>query len=122
MHLASASIRVPAAIHLFIEAVPKARADAPREFDGLHGPEWPRGRACRYLADVQRLGHCSVGLTPALAIVAMLLFNDDFDHGEAGVGVEHWRRDRRDTMTDLHRCRVVEAQQLLAKWAFDRLP
>lgn len=52
-------------------------------------------------------------------IVLMMLFRDEFSHGEEGSGKGHWRRDRETTMTELHRCRVVEAQQMLVGWAFD---
>lgn len=116
MHLASASIRFPVAIQQIIRSLQRAS-----EFEGLysHGQEpWPRARACRYLDEVRRLGHCSSGLTLPLAVVVLLLFRDEFGHGEEGNGEDHWRRDREATMTRIHRCRVVEAQQVLARWAF----
>jgi hypothetical protein len=119
MHLASASIRFPVAIQQIIRTVQRAP-----EFDGLYsqGQEpWPRARACRYLDEVRRLGHCSSGLTLPLAVVVLLLVRDEFGHGEEGSGEGHWFRDREATLTGVHRCRLVEAQQMLARWAFDRL-
>jgi hypothetical protein len=115
MHLASASIRLPAALHQVAKILRKEA-----EFDGLYGSEdWPRARACRYLDEVRRLEHCSTGLTIPVALVVLLLFRDEFGHGEEGSGEDHWRRDRGTTMAGLYRCQTVEAQQRLARWAFD---
>lgn len=115
MHLASASIRVPVALLQLAKILGRET-----DFDGLYSKDdWPRARACRYLDEVRNLGHCSPGLTMPLAIVLVLLVRDEFGHGEEGSGVDHWRHDRGTTMSGLHRCRVVEAQQMLARWAFD---
>jgi hypothetical protein len=119
MHLASASIRLPVGVH---QAARLRQRGA--DFEGLYGQgndEWPRGRACRYLGEIQRLEHCGPGLTLPVAMVALLLFRDEFGHGEEGTGEEHWRRDRNETMKKLHRCRIVEAQQVLAGWSFNTM-
>lgn len=121
MHLASASIRLPLALSLAAETNPGSIA----AFDGLfaRGNEepWPRDRACRYLEGAKRLGHCSPGLGEPLALVIVLLARDEFGHGEEGSGHKHWRRERNEVMTTLHRCRIVDAQQMLAEWAFNAL-
>jgi hypothetical protein len=121
MHLASASIRLPLATSLLIEAVPEAKAAAVQAFDDLYTRTWSRERACRYLGTVQNLGHCSVGLTPASAIVTQPLLRDEFSHGEEGEDEKHWYRSRKDATDALYRCEVVQAQQLLTKWSFQRL-
>jgi hypothetical protein len=117
MHLASASIRLPAALHQVAKILGRGN-----DFGDLYGPaDWQRDPACGYLDEVRQLGHCSRGLTISLALVLLMLFRDEFGHGEEGSGKGHWRRDRETTMTGLHRCRVVEAQQMLAQWAFENM-
>ena len=118
MHLASASVRLPVAIHQ-IANICGNHAD----FDGLHSrqKEWVRARACRYLDGVQHLEHCSPSLSRPLSIVLLLLVRDEFAHGEESSGEDHWFRDRQLTLTRVHRCRLVEAQQVLARWAFDSM-
>jgi hypothetical protein len=113
LHLASASIRFPAAIFKLVEF----------DFAGLCGTDWNRDAAGKLLPTLRSLGDCKWGnpLTPPLAIAVVLLFRDEFGHGEEGTGGGVWRREREQTVDSLYRCRVVEAQQTLARWAFDRL-
>jgi hypothetical protein len=125
MHLASASMRLPIAVSLVVDIRPATATEFDNLFAAGKSERWPRGRACRQLEAVRQLSHCSPGLTKPLAIVIVLLGRDEFGHGEdgedSGGGQQHWRRDRLEVMTSLYCCRIVEAQQMLAEWAFGAL-
>jgi hypothetical protein len=131
IHLASGALRLPAAILETMEARPKARA----QFGGLYdesdkdGPfDWNRGKCSELFGDRAFREHCedsAIGLRPAL--VLLLLFREDFGHGEEGKGASGssqrrgWIEGRKSVLDGIRRCRVFEAQRLLIEWGLTTL-
>src|SRR5262245_7900098 len=126
VHLASASLRLPTAILETIDARPGARS----AFQGLclydkddRPYDWDR-KGCSKLFDDRAIGeHCN-GFAPTLpaALVLLLLFREDFGHGEEGKGKEgRWVTERKAKLDQVRRCRAFEAQRILIEWGLEAL-
>ncbi len=126
IHLASASLRLPTAILETIDARPRARIT----FQGLCSDDkggrpydWAR-KGCSKLFDDPAIGeHCDgSALTLPAALVLLLLFREDFGHGEEGRGKEgRWVTERKSKLDQVRRCRTFEAQRLLIEWGLKAL-
>ena len=126
VHLASASLRLPTAILETMDARPKARA----AFDGLcrddsqgRPYDWKRGECADVFDDPAIGAHCDgSALTLPASLVRLLLFREDFGHGEEGRGrMDRWVTEREGKFDEVRRCRAFEAQRLLISWALNAL-
>lgn len=134
MHLASASLRLPPAA---FKTTRLYRAEGTRFGDlwSCDKDEWIRRKAHSRFLDLQGLG-CEDSTGALLgnseeerlqrAVVAMLVHRDDFGHGEVAdvfgnADLKAYLQVREATLDSLCPCRIVETQQVLIRWALDRL-
>jgi hypothetical protein len=133
IHLASGALRLPAAILETIEARPRARV----HFEGLYGEmqkdgsfDWGRGECSSLFGSRAFQTHCEDSpIDLHAALVLLLLFREDFGHGEEGKGAtgapasgrRRWIEKRKSALDGISRCRVFEAQRLLIKWGLTTL-
>jgi hypothetical protein len=131
IHLASAALRLPTAIFETLDARPAAQGPfaALLRRDPKNGPyDWDRGK-CSAAFDDPAIGDDCGGraLSIQTALILMLLFREDFGHGEEGKGPigspgrEKWIKGRSGRLSEARRCRVFEAQRLLVQWGLSAL-
>ena len=120
MHLASASVRLPAAVWLLWKGFRNAAVR------GIVGnDDVIRRQLVPHLEQVAALGCCRSdwGRADALkaSIALVVAHRDEFMHGEAGEPDEEWRRRRPVAMSAAYRCRLVESQLTVVEWAVEAL-
>jgi len=120
MHLASASLRLPAAVWLLGKAF---RNVAVR---GIVGEgDLIRRNLLTHLEMTLTLGCCRSGWAGTdqfkVSTALVVAHRDEFMHGEAGEPEEEWRRLRPRAMAAAYRCRLVESQLTVIEWALELL-
>jgi hypothetical protein len=114
MHLASASLRLPAAVCLR-EAWVHCKS----------GGQFSRSALLPSLKEATEVGCCLQKQTapPSFGVYMALVLahRDEFAHGEMGDEHKKWHKIRGDVIAATRRCRVVEAQMALIRWLVDRL-
>jgi hypothetical protein len=114
MHLASASLRLPAAVCLR-EAWVHCKPGAP----------FSRGALLPSLKAPLELGCClqKHASLPSFAVYLALVLahRDEFAHGERGDDDQKWHTTRGDAIMASRRCRIIEAQMALIRWLTNRL-
>jgi hypothetical protein len=133
MHLASAALRIPTAVLETIDA----RLSTGTSFDEFLRSEngrpydWNRGKCSELFENPSLSDHCSgTSLTCGESLVILLLFREDFAHGEEGrvegrrpgnTKREYWIKTRQERLDSIYRCRALEAQRLLIEWGLKTL-
>ncbi len=129
IHLASAALRLATAVLETIDARPAAREPFGRLLreEGGRPYDWSRGKCSDHFDDPAIRQHCDgAPLNLATALVLLLLFREDFGHGEEGRGPgtgkrERWIKERSVRMRETQRCRVFQAQRDLIRWGLEEL-
>jgi hypothetical protein len=88
-----------------------------RKDAACHPYDWKRGECSDLFNDLSLLDHCAGRpLTYSESLVLLLLFREDFGHGEEGRGTGSAKREY-----STHRCRAFEAQRRLIEWGLNAL-
>ena len=120
MHLASASLRLPAAVFLRGGLVgdPQVKPllrSSDVDCDALEPP----------LQTALLLGYCrqNPGGLPAfdVSLALAVAHRDEFAHGQVGQGSAGWRKLRGRFLENSHRCRLAQAQITLIQWLLAKL-
>lgn len=120
MHLASATMRLPAAVWLL------GKKSSGSAAGGVAGSaDLVRGNLLTHLEAALALGCCRSGWAGAdrfkVSVALVLAHRDEFMHGEAGEPDEGWRELRPKVMAAAFRCRLVESQLTVIEWAVGAL-
>lgn len=106
MHLASTSLRLPAAVFLH--------------------ERFSRPALLSHLRTAQQLG-CCLGTAGAAApsfevcLALVVAHRDEFAHGEIGDETPEWHGLRGQVLTASYRCRLAQAQMTLVQWLIGKL-
>lgn len=118
MHLASASLRLPAAVYLRGRLVNDPQVRALMKHDDLD-----RAALEPHLGNAPGCCLQSPGAVPTFEVSLALLVahRDEFAHGEIGQGIAGWRQLRTQVLTASHRCRIAQAQLTIIQWLIGKL-
>lgn len=116
MHMASSSFRLSTALCLIEKEILNATTRPLAKFLNNPSDDWNRGNLKKYRKDAAQLKCCKNNnpLNDEKMALAMIVdHRDEFGHGEEGR--EKDRNERSEFISQLHICRIFEAQLLLAE-------